>query len=312
MKGETLKSNNKAPPAKGEGATAPESDDENADKNHGKSSSSLLFVLSVPGIMFAIGVAFQLQCHGKSTSSSTLPPRKLISPEPGSWTDGYYTTQPVSLTPSTHALLYPNGGSGIPELVAFSDDDEFLSLGRLYNDLGQIVQSPTHFVNGSALYRGPSKLGTHFVWPSVRVGYRRAIPGLSGGTGEQIELESLTDDGDRDGRGNRSRHASPRLFYVHNFLSSAEADELIRFSTSPSNPYRMAPSTGGTHKAWDQGGSTAVLPTRTSMNAFDVTTKTSADIKRRAFRLLRMGAYRENMADGIQILRYEVGQAYIR
>ncbi|EED90233.1 hypothetical protein THAPSDRAFT_263536, partial [Thalassiosira pseudonana CCMP1335] len=95
----------------------------------------------------------------------------------------------------------------------------------------------------------------------------------------------------------------PRVFYVHNFLSADEADELVAFS--------MAPSTGGTHKAWNQGGSNAKLTTRTSMNAFDITTKLSFRIKRRAFRLLRMGAYKENLADGIQILRYELGQAYI-
>jgi len=73
----------------------------------------------------------------------------------------------------------------------------------------------------------------------------------------------------------------------------------------------MAPSTGGTHKAWNQGGASARLTTRTSENAFDISTQNSRNVKERAFRLLRMGGYRENLADGIQILRYQLGQAYV-
>jgi prolyl 4-hydroxylase len=94
-------------------------------------------------------------------------------------------------------------------------------------------------------------------------------------------------------------------------LSAAEADEFVAFSTADENPYKMAPSTGGTHKAWNQGGAEARLTTRTSENAFDITTQNSMTVKRRAFRLLRMGEYIENLADGIQILRYQLGQAYV-
>ena len=284
---------------------------------------SLLLLLAVPGILLAalvyrggtsgpmnasaeeIATANSDTCAANDASCSehsTATGRKLI-PEAGSWTDGFYTTKAVSGSqPSTHALLYPNGGDGEPELSEFATDAEFMALGRLYNDHGQIVQSPSHFVNGTALYRGPTRPGTHFQWPSVRVGYKRPVAGLVGGTGVQVELETLTEPG-TDG-------ADPRVFYVHNFLSPDEAQAFVDFSTSDDNPYKMAPSTGGTHKAWNQGGSGATLKTRTSMNAFDVTTKLSYEIKKRAFRLLRMGAYRENMADGIQILRYELGQAY--
>ena len=285
---------------------------------------SLLLLLAVPGILLAalvyrggtsgpmnasaeeIATANSDTCAANDASCSehsTATGRKLISPEAGSWTDGFYTTKAVSGSQSsTHALLYPNGGDGEPELAEFATDAEFLSLGRLYNDHGQIVQSPSHFVNGTALYRGPTRPGTHFQWPSVRVGYKRPVAGLVGGTGVQVELETLTEPG--------TDTSDPRVFYVHNFLSPDEAQAFVDFSTSDDNPYKMAPSTGGTHKAWNQGGSGATLKTRTSMNAFDVTTKLSYEIKKRAFRLLRMGAYRENMADGIQILRYELGQAY--
>lgn len=226
--------------------------------------------------------------------------RKLINPESGSWEEGYYTTQDVSNEAATHVVLMPNGGGdGVSgETVAIPTDDDFLALGRLYNDLGQIVQSRKHFENGTVLYRGPSKLGTHFQWPSVRIGYKRTVPGLTGGAGQPIELETLTS-------------GTPKVFYVHNFLSEEEAQALIDFSTSDKNPYKMAKSTGGTHKAWNQGGSEATLKTRTSMNAFDISTPTSFSIKHRAFRLLRLGTYNDDMSDGIQILRYELGQAYV-
>ena len=285
--------------------------------------SSLLLLLAVPGILLAAfvyrgGTSGLMNASAEEMASansdtcaandascseqSAATGRKLISPEAGSWMDGFYTTEAVSGSqPSTHALIYPNGGDGEPELAEFATDAEFMALGRLYNDHGQIVQSPSHFVNGTALYRGPTRPGTHFQWPSVRVGYKRPVTGLVGGTGVQVELETLTEPG---------TSVDPRVFYVHNFLSPDEAQAFVDFSTSDNNPYKMAPSTGGTHKAWNQGGSGATLKTRTSMNAFDVTTKLSYEIKKRAFRLLRMGAYRENMADGIQILRYELGQAY--
>lgn len=280
----------------------------------GKSASSSFFLSSLPGIILAVAAALWYRVgdsginsgNNASSSQSTYSSRKLASPKFGSWTDGYYTTKSVpGATPPTHVLLYPNGGFGEPEMIAFSSEEEFLSLGRLYNDLGQIVQSPLHFLNGTALYRGPEKPGTHFQWPAVRVGYKRPVPGVYGGNGKQIELETLTEP---------SPHAStsdPRVFYIHNFLSPEEADEFVRYSTADENPYKMAPSTGGTHKAWNQGGASARLDTRTSENAFDISTQNSRNVKKRAFRLLRMGGYMENLADGIQVLRYQLGQAYV-
>ena len=132
-------------------------------------SSSSLASLSLPGIILAVGAAYMYH-SGKSSSDlptpehdvvphQQTPSRELFSPPPGSWTDGFYTTSAVAREPSTHALLYQNGGMGEPELVSFMNDEEFLALGRLYNDLGQIVQSPSHFLNGTALYRGPTKPG---------------------------------------------------------------------------------------------------------------------------------------------------------
>jgi hypothetical protein len=52
--------------------------------------------------------------------------------------------------PSTYAIIYSNGGIGEPTEAIFETEQEFLSAGRLYNDLGQIVQSRFHFENGTA------------------------------------------------------------------------------------------------------------------------------------------------------------------
>uniref|UniRef100_A0A7S2Q2T0 Fe2OG dioxygenase domain-containing protein n=2 Tax=Skeletonema marinoi TaxID=267567 RepID=A0A7S2Q2T0_9STRA len=269
---------------------------------------------SLPGIILAAGIAFwryhssgeNVVINRSSSSSSDVtqsPP--YYNPKPGSWDDGYYSSPvPDQNIPSTYAIIYPNGGIGEPTEAIFETEQEFLSAGRLYNDLGQIVQSRFHFENGTALYSGPTKPGTHFQWPAVTVGHKRPVPGVVGGTGTQIELETLTEP-------TSDPNSDPRVFYVHNFLSAEETDELIRFSTADENQYKMRPSTGGTHKAWNQGGSEARLTTRTSENAFDMQTKNAANIKRRAFRLMRMGGYREELADGIQILRYELGQAYV-
>ena len=143
------------------------------------------------------------------------------------WHDGFYTIEDVVTVPSTHATLYPNGGNGPGETISIETDEEFLNLGRVYNDMGQIVQSRTHFENGASLYRGPTRAGTHFQWPAVALGHRRPVSGVYGGDGKQIELETLTEPTEN------VMSSEPRVFYVHNFLSAEEADTFVKFSTAP-------------------------------------------------------------------------------
>uniref|UniRef100_A0A7S2A4Z6 Fe2OG dioxygenase domain-containing protein n=1 Tax=Ditylum brightwellii TaxID=49249 RepID=A0A7S2A4Z6_9STRA len=275
---------------------------------------------SIPGIMvaFLVGLGFpdldeqNYNSFPSPTSKLTTvnkAPRKMLEKggPPGSWTYGYYADEVSSSSEdgASRAWLYPNGGDGNPKYVSFNSDDDFYSLGRVYNDHGQIVSSRHHFQDGASLYSGPTEPGQHFQWPSIKVGLKRVVPGLSGDDGKPVEIETLTDPNDDDG-------FSPRIFYVHNFLSTKEADELIRISMAEDNPYKMAQSTAGSHKSWDkEGGRDAVSSTRTSMNAFDISSSTALAIKKRGFRLLRLGEYQESLADGIQILRYELGQAYI-
>jgi prolyl 4-hydroxylase len=112
------------------------------------------------------------------------------------------------------------------------------------------------------------------------------------------------------------RFSSPSLlpnrsvFALDGFLTGGEADHLIAFAQSDENPYKLAPSTTGT-ESWTQGGRASTSSTRTSLNAFDVSSQVSKDLKHRAFDLLRIPTFNDTWSDGIQILKYEVGQAYV-
>lgn len=58
------------------------------------------------------------------------------------------------------------------------------------------------------------------------------------------------------------------------------------------NPYALRPSTTG-HKSWTDGGEASTNSQRTSLNGFDVSSPTSAAIKRRAFALAKIDPYFE-------------------
>jgi hypothetical protein len=124
-----------------------------------KPPSASLFSSSLPGIIIAAGIAFWWHQSGgennvvnRASSSSEIqssPPYYI--PKPGSWDEGYYSSPvPDQDFPSTYAIIFPNGGIGEPTEAIFETEEEFLSAGRLYNDLGQIVQNRFHFENGTA------------------------------------------------------------------------------------------------------------------------------------------------------------------
>ena len=131
-----------------------------------KPPNASLFSSSLPGIILAAGIAFwyRYQSSGvenndvvinssiqsSSTSEIQSPPPYYI-PKPGSWDEGYYSSPiPDQNFPSTYAILFPNGGVGEPTEAFFETEEQFLSAGRLYNELGQIVQNRFHFENGTA------------------------------------------------------------------------------------------------------------------------------------------------------------------
>jgi len=245
-------------------------------------------LLSAAVVLVAVVLAFlSLNRQPPSSSTQAAPGRR---------------SGPFSNITKT-CVLYENGG----DTEIFGElnvtDETLQRLGLVYNKFGEPVESVEEFEAMEPLYWGPTKPGTHFMWPGVKVGHKVPVRDVQSPNpnGKQIELETLS-----TGQGE-----TPRVFYIHNFMSESETDQLISHATNPENPYKMAPSTAGTMKAWNQGGSQDIVSTRTSMNAFDIETENAMNIKRRAFKLLRLPEYHEPMADGIQILRYELGQAYV-
>lgn len=195
----------------------------------------------------------------------------------------------------TTVTVYPNGGGTLKNSKVVPIDE--LDTSRSYyteegvkiNDISKITAD-----NITNVFEGPSKAGTNFIYPVLEIGRRITTAVQSPSTGKPIVIEALSE--------------SPRIFYVSDFMTPAEADILMEYATSEENPYKMAQSTGGTHKSWAEGGRRDVLKTRTSMNAFDISTPTSYTIKRRAFELLRIPVYDESMADGIQVSEIRYGQ----
>ena len=152
----------------------------------------------------------------------------------------------------------------------------------------------------AALYLVPE--GRLFVWPSNAPGTTTAVPGCVEGreaSAPPVVLENL--------------HSSPRIFRVRNFLSSAESDAMIDEALSLTDDmYKLQRSgTGHVPRSSDKKTST-FAPTWTSENAFVSSSPLAARIKRRAFELLRIGDFDMLQGDGIQVLRYQPGQAYIQ
>lgn len=100
---------------------------------------------------------------------------------------------------------------------------------------------------------------------------------------------------------------SPRVFYVENLFTPAEANQIIRNVYDESRGIdRLARSSvgfnrGKTKKRYSQR--------RTSENTFDTDSEVAMRLKKRAFRLLQM-PWDARLSDGIQVLRYQLGQAY--
>jgi len=97
---------------------------------------------------------------------------------------------------------------------------------------------------------------------------------------------------------------SPKVFDVKGFFVEAEADDIVkRAQNQQSESHKLKRSSTGVDGYKPN-------PIRTSENAFDTHGKSAMQLKKRCFQVLGMDHYRENMADGLQILRYNVSTAY--
>lgn len=97
------------------------------------------------------------------------------------------------------------------------------------------------------------------------------------------------------------------MFFVTNFFSHDEANHFIESALNETGELMaLARSSVGSSSAGPRVHSNV----RTSENAFVQDTEIAITVKARAFDLLRM-PYFENRADGLQVLRYNLKQAYI-
>ncbi|KAF0703768.1 Aste57867_7526 [Aphanomyces stellatus] len=158
---------------------------------------------------------------------------------------------------------------------------------RVFTGKGVEVETYDDLADADRLYLIPPDF--HFVWPYVEFGHRVSIESTQSPTGKPIVLESFND--------------SPRVFLIHDFFSTQEADELIERTLTISNDAQKLKRS--------RVHTDSVSDVRTSDNAFDTTSDLAISLNKRSFDLLRIGDYKIGMADGLQLLRYQQKQAYI-
>ena len=157
--------------------------------------------------------------------------------------------------------------------------------GALRTSEGVLVDDVTAVAPGTALHAVPA--GRLFVWPSGALGSvnEPAHMPVTPGNTDPIRLRTVS--------------ASPRVFTVENFLSSAEADQLVAYAKT-----RLQRSHVGI-------GKETFHNERTSKTAWDTSSQGSIAIQQRAFALLGI-PWHQPLADAIQIIRYETDQMYVK
>lgn len=148
-----------------------------------------------------------------------------------------------------------------------------------WDDLEALPADPLLYVvpSGKLFQWGPQKIGERF---AVNVSDRRGV-----------EMETVA--------------TSPRLFLIHNFLDQEEATGLIDRALERTGDNALQKSGVG----FSTTGKRSTESSRTSASAFDRESEVAQRVLKRSFDLLRV-PFMDSMADGLQILRYQEGQAY--
>lgn len=179
----------------------------------------------------------------------------------------------------------------VQEEAAGADGAQSAVADRLFNGSGRLIASYQDIQQGDRLYVVAP--GLLFMFPFVKLGHRVVLRPTESPTQQPVVLESLTE--------------SPRTFHLHHFFSGDEADKLITRITEIDDEHNRLQQSHVGH----QNGKKLVSKHRTSENAFDQVSDTAVAIRKRVFDVLGLGAYDEDMCDGLQLLRYKQKQAYI-
>ena len=131
-----------------------------------------------------------------------------------------------------------------------------------------------------------------WIWPVGKLREVIPLPDVSTALdGKTVALESIS--------------ASPRVFYIHNFVSDEEMSAVKVSTLAIKDKYgKLQPSTVGA------GAEMRLDPTRTSDSAFVPGSPEAMTIKKRSFELLRIDPYDDQQVGGLQVLRYRAAQAY--
>ena len=165
---------------------------------------------------------------------------------------------------------------------------EFEKTCTLYSSFGTRIESCGDIKNDDNIYMVPT--GRWFMWPTHEIGHSVQLDHVHTSTGLPIVMETLSQ--------------SPRVYSLKNFISEAEAEQLIENAlTITEENYRLKRSSTGA-----QGYH--VDNYRTSEGAFDTWSEAAVALKKRSFELLGM-PYDETFSDGLQVLRYNLTTAYI-
>jgi len=119
--------------------------------------------------------------------------------------------------------------------------------------------------------------------------------------GEKVKV----DLSDRDGASLETVSVSPRIFLIHDLFTTEEA-EAIKESALRQNGTSALQKSGVGFKT---SGRRMHGNFRTSDNAFDTNSDIALRLAKRAFEVVKV-PYNSSLQDGLQILRYQPGQAY--
>lgn len=164
---------------------------------------------------------------------------------------------------------------------------------RLFNGSGLQLNSLVGCLDGDRVYVVPSDKPFH--WPFVELGHRVRALGLK--DKEDVWIESINEN--------------PRVFFLHNFMNPEEPDKLRDRALAATGVNKLDKSTTGARlrESRDLTDPQSFSETRTSDNAWDMVSADATPIIRRSFDIAGM-PYNKKYQDGLQVLRYQVRQAY--
>lgn len=139
-----------------------------------------------------------------------------------------------------------------------------------------------------ALYAVPA--GRVFMFAPKFVGETFTIHHVKDSNNEPLQLEVLS--------------VEPRVFDIHKFFSDKEAEGIIAKALAETS------ATHGFHRSTTGTTGASIFNKRTSENAWLVDGTLARTMKQRCLNALGFDAYYESHTDGLQILRYNLTNAY--